>query len=57
MYADAACAVIHAAEVASARAARHLRGAVLAEEGAPTLDLDAYVPGATPQVDLFVDHV
>ena len=30
---------------------------VLAEEGVTDLDAYAYVPAATPQVDLFVDHV
>jgi hypothetical protein len=30
---------------------------VLAEEGVTDFDVYAYVPGATPQVDLFVDHV
>lgn len=30
---------------------------VLAEEGVTDMDLYASVPGATPQVDLFVDHV
>jgi hypothetical protein len=30
---------------------------VLAEEGVTDMDLYAYVPGSTPQVDLFVDHV
>ena len=30
---------------------------VLAEEGVTDFDAYAYVPGATPQVDMFVDHV
>ena len=30
---------------------------VLAEDGVTDFDAYAYVPGATPQVDLFVDHV
>ena len=30
---------------------------VLAEEGVTDMDLYAYVPGSTPQVDLFVDHI
>ena len=30
---------------------------VLAEEGVTDFDAYAYVPGSTPQVDLFVDHV
>ena len=33
-----------------------LRGRA-AEEGVTDFDAYAYVPGATPQVDLFVDHV
>jgi citronellol/citronellal dehydrogenase len=30
---------------------------VLAEEGITDFDAYAYIPGATPQVDMFVDHV
>ena len=56
LYADAAYAVI-------TRPSRECTGNtflcedVLAEEGVTDMDLYAYVPGATPQVDLFVDHV
>ena len=55
-YADAAYAVI-------TRPSRECTGNtflcedVLAEEGVTDMDVYAYVPGATPQVDLFVDHV
>jgi citronellol/citronellal dehydrogenase len=56
LYADAAYAVI-------TRPSRECTGNtllcedVLAEEGVTDFDAYAYVPGATPQVDLFVDHV
>src|SRR3954469_19388645 len=56
LYADAAYAVI-------TRPSRECTGNtflcedVLREEGVTDLDLYAYVPGSTPQVDLFVDHV
>jgi citronellol/citronellal dehydrogenase len=56
LYADAAYAVI-------TRPSRDCTGNtflcedVLAEDGVTDLDVYAYVPGATPQVDLFVDHV
>ena len=56
LYADAAYAVI-------TRPSRECTGNtflcedVLAEEGVTDMDVYAYVPGATPQVDLFVDHV
>jgi citronellol/citronellal dehydrogenase len=56
LYADAAYAVI-------TRPSRECTGNtllcedVLAEEGVTDLDAYASVPGATPQVDLFVDHV
>src|SRR3954452_11902457 len=56
LYADAAYAVI-------TRPSRECTGNtflcedVLAEEGVTDFDLYAYVPGSTPQVDLFVDHV
>ena len=56
LYADAAYAVI-------TRPSRECTGNtflcedVLAEEGVTDMDAYAYVPGATPQVDLFVDHV
>ena len=56
LYADAAYAVI-------TRPSRECTGNtflcedVLAEEGVTDMDLYAYVPGSTPQVDLFVDHV
>jgi citronellol/citronellal dehydrogenase len=56
LYADAAYAVI-------TRPSRDCTGNtflcedVLAQEGVTDFDPYAYVPGATPQVDLFVDHV
>jgi citronellol/citronellal dehydrogenase len=56
LYADAAYAVI-------TRPSRECTGNtflcedVLAEEGVTDTDLYAYVPGSTPQVDLFVDHI
>ena len=56
LYADAAYAVL-------TRPSRECTGNtflcedVLAEEGVTDFDAYAYVPGATPQVDLFVDHV
>jgi citronellol/citronellal dehydrogenase len=56
LYADAAYAVV-------TRPSRECTGNmflcedVLAEEGVTDFDIYAYVPGATPQVDLFVDHV
>src|SRR6188472_2028054 len=56
LYADAAYAVI-------TRPSRECTGNtflcedVLAEQGVTDMDLYAYVPGATPQVDLFVDHI
>jgi citronellol/citronellal dehydrogenase len=56
LYADAAYAVI-------TRPSRECTGNtllcedVLAEAGVTDMDLYAYVPGATPQVDLFVDHI
>ena len=56
LYADAAYAVI-------TRPSRECTGNtflcedVLAEEGVTDMDRYAYVPGSTPQVDLFVDHV
>jgi citronellol/citronellal dehydrogenase len=56
LYADAAYAVI-------TRPSRDCTGKmflcedVLAEEGVTDFDAYAYVPGATPQVDMFVDHV
>jgi citronellol/citronellal dehydrogenase len=56
LYADAAYAVI-------TRPSRECTGNtflcedVLAEEGVTDMDRYAYVPGAEPQVDLFVDHV
>ena len=56
LYADAAYAVI-------TRPSRESTGNtflcddVLAEEGVIDFDVYAHVPGATPQVDLFVDHV
>jgi citronellol/citronellal dehydrogenase len=56
LYADAAYAVI-------TRPSRECTGNtflcedVLAEEGVTDMDLYAYMPGSTPQVDLFVDHI
>ena len=56
LYADAAYAVI-------TRPSRDCTGNmllcedVLVEEGVTDFDAYAYVPGATPQVDLFVDHL
>ena len=56
LYADAAYAVI-------TRPSRECTGNtflcedVLSEEGVTDMDLYAYVPGSTPQVDLFVDHI
>ena len=56
LYADAAYAIL-------TRPSRECTGNtflcedVLAEEGVTDFDAYAYVPGATPQVDLFVDHV
>ena len=56
LYADAAYAVI-------TRPSRDCTGNtflcedVLAEEGITDLDAYSYLPGAVPQVDLFVDHV
>ena len=56
LYADAAYAVV-------TRPSRECTGNtllcedVLVEEGVTDFDVYAYVPGATPQVDLFVDHV
>jgi citronellol/citronellal dehydrogenase len=56
LYADAAYSVI-------TRPSRECTGHaylcedVLAEEGVTDLDRYAYLPGAEPQVDLFVDHV
>jgi citronellol/citronellal dehydrogenase len=56
LYADAAYAVV-------TRPSRECTGNtflcedVLAEEGVSDFDAYAYVPGSTPQVDLFVDHV
>ena len=56
LYADAAYAVI-------TRPSRECTGNtflcedVLAEEGVTDMDLYAYVPGSTPEVDLFVDHI
>jgi citronellol/citronellal dehydrogenase len=56
LYADAAYVVI-------TRPSRDCTGNtflcedVLADDGVTDLDVYAYVPGATPQVDLFVDHV
>ncbi len=56
LYADAAYAVV-------TRPSRQCTGNaflcedVLAEEGVTDFDRYAYVPGATPQIDLFVDHV
>jgi citronellol/citronellal dehydrogenase len=56
LYADAAYAVV-------TRPSRECTGNaflcedVLAEEGVTDFDAYAYVPGSTPQVDLFVDHV
>jgi citronellol/citronellal dehydrogenase len=56
LYADAAYAVI-------TRPSRECTGHtllcedVLAEDGVTDFDTYAYVPGATPEVDLFVDHV
>ncbi|HEX8084369.1 MAG TPA: NAD(P)-dependent oxidoreductase [Solirubrobacteraceae bacterium] len=56
LYADAAYAVI-------TRPSRECTGNtflcedVLAEEGVTDMDRYAYVPGAEPQVDLFVDHI
>jgi citronellol/citronellal dehydrogenase len=56
LYADAAHAVV-------TRPSRECTGNtllcedVLVEEGVTDFDVYAYAPGATPQVDLFVDHV
>jgi citronellol/citronellal dehydrogenase len=56
LYADAAYAVI-------TRPSRECTGNmllcedVLVEEGVSDFDAYAYVPGATPQVDMFVDHL
>jgi citronellol/citronellal dehydrogenase len=56
LYADAAYAVI-------TRPSRECTGNtllcedVLSEEGVTDFDAYSYVPGATPQVDLFVDHL
>jgi len=56
LYADAAYAVI-------TRPSRECTGNmllcedVLVEEGVTDFDAYAYVPGATPQVDMFVDHL
>jgi citronellol/citronellal dehydrogenase len=56
LYADAAYAVL-------TRPSRECTGNaflcedVLAEEGVTDFDAYAYTPGATPQADLFVDHV
>jgi citronellol/citronellal dehydrogenase len=56
LYADAAYAVI-------TRPSRECTGNaflcedVLVEDGVTDFDVYAYVEGATPQVDLFVDHL
>jgi citronellol/citronellal dehydrogenase len=56
LYADAAYAVV-------TRPSRECTGNallcedVLADEGVTDFDAYAYIPGATPQVDLFVDHL
>jgi citronellol/citronellal dehydrogenase len=56
LYADAAYAVVtRPSRVCTGNA--FLCEDVLAEEGVTDFDAYAYIPGATPQVDLFVDHV
>jgi citronellol/citronellal dehydrogenase len=56
LYADAAYAVVTRPSHACTGNAL-LCEDVLAEEGVTDFDTYAYIPGATPQVDLFVDHV
>src|SRR3954451_18202917 len=56
LYADAAHAVVNPPSRACTGNA-FLCEDVLAEEGVADFDAYAYVPGATPQVDLLVDHV
>jgi len=56
LYADAAYAVITRPSRESSGNA-FLCEDVLAQEGVTDFDRYAYVPGATPQADLFVDHV
>jgi citronellol/citronellal dehydrogenase len=56
LYADAAYAVV-------TKPSRECTGNtflcedVLRDEGVTDFDQYAYVPGSTPQVDLFVDHI
>ncbi len=56
LYADAAYAVVTRPS-RECTANTFLCEDVLAQEGVSDFDVYAYVPGATPQVDLFVDHV
>jgi len=56
LYADAAYVVV-TRDSRECTGNTYLCEDVLAEEGITDLDQYAYVPGATPQVDLYVDHV
>src|SRR3954471_538420 len=56
LYADAAYAVLNR-DSRSCTGNTFLCEDVLREEGVTDFDAYAYVPGSTPQVDLFVDHV
>jgi citronellol/citronellal dehydrogenase len=56
LYADAAYAILNR-DSRTCTGNTYLCEDVLAEEGVTDFDRYAYVPGSTPQVDLFVDHV
>ena len=56
LYADAAYAVLNR-DSRSAPATRTCARTCCAEEGVTDFDQYAYVPGSTPQVDLFVDSL
>jgi citronellol/citronellal dehydrogenase len=56
LYADAAYVVI-TRPTRECTGHMYLREDVLREDGVTSFDRYAYVPGAQPQVDLFVDHV
>src|SRR4051795_13036026 len=56
LYADAAYAVLNR-DSKTCTGNTYLCEDVLKEEGVTDFDQYAYVPGSTPQVDLFVDHV
>ncbi len=56
LYADAAYAVLNR-DSRSCTGNTYLCEDVLREEGVTDFEAYAYVPGSTPQVDLFVDHV